>query len=172
VWPCGSSIYGSDIRSSGKLTLAVHLPNTSKKLRHHVDRSACLDDQRRLLRQTSCRAFLGQCCIIWLCMNAATNYSAPLNWILSHVTEADMFLVQSAVTCCALFWFVCRLCVRQEVEKNANGFKGFSIVRGLPYGSRFPNSLASSVSKSPMRQLYLSPVSSLMLLRSTGQSRG
>jgi hypothetical protein len=41
-----------------------------------------------------------------LCMNAATYYGELIDWILSHVTDADMFLVQSAVTCCALFWFV------------------------------------------------------------------
>lgn len=41
-------------------------------------------------------------------MNAATTYSAPVSWILSHVTDADMFLVQSAVTCCALFWLLHR----------------------------------------------------------------
>jgi hypothetical protein len=49
-------------------------------------------------------------------MNAATDYSAPVNWILSHVTDADMFLVQSAVTCCALFWFVpLLLALREDV---------------------------------------------------------
>ena len=41
-----------------------------------------------------------------LCMNAAAYYGELIDWILSHVTDADMFLVQSAVTCCALFWFV------------------------------------------------------------------
>lgn len=40
------------------------------------------------------------------CMNAATYYSELIDWLLSHVTESDMFLVQSAVTCCALFWYV------------------------------------------------------------------
>ena len=41
-----------------------------------------------------------------LCMNAVTYYGELIGWILSHVTDADMFLVQSAVTCCALFWYV------------------------------------------------------------------
>jgi hypothetical protein len=41
-----------------------------------------------------------------LCMNAVTYYGELIDWILSHVTDADMFLVQSAVTCGALFWFV------------------------------------------------------------------
>ena len=45
-----------------------------------------------------------------LCMNAATSYGELIDWILSHVTDADMFIVQSAVTCGALFWFVTFLC--------------------------------------------------------------
>ena len=36
------------------------------------------------------------------CMN---TYGELIDWILSHVTDADMFIVQSAVTCGALFWF-------------------------------------------------------------------
>lgn len=39
------------------------------------------------------------------CMNAVTYYGELVERILNHVTDADMFLVQSAVTCCALFWF-------------------------------------------------------------------
>jgi hypothetical protein len=43
---------------------------------------------------------------ITLCMNAVTYYGELVNWILSHVTDANMFFLQSAVTCCALSWFV------------------------------------------------------------------
>jgi hypothetical protein len=39
-------------------------------------------------------------------MNAVTFYREQVDWILGHVTDADMFLVQSVVTCGALFWFV------------------------------------------------------------------
>jgi hypothetical protein len=41
-----------------------------------------------------------------LCMNAATSYGELIDWILNHVTDADMFIIQSAVTCGALFWYV------------------------------------------------------------------
>ena len=37
-------------------------------------------------------------------MNAATYYAELIDWLLSHVTDTDMFLLQSAVTCGALFW--------------------------------------------------------------------
>ena len=104
-------------------------------------------------------------------MNAATTYSAPVSWVLSHVTDADMFLVQSAVTCCALFWFVWLLCAPVGGVRNANYFKGFSIVRGLPYGSPSQNLSAFSASKYQMHQLYLSLGSSPMPLLSTGQSQ-
>jgi hypothetical protein len=39
-------------------------------------------------------------------MNAVTYYGELVNWILSHVTDANMFFLQSAVTCCALSWSV------------------------------------------------------------------
>lgn len=39
-------------------------------------------------------------------MNAIQFYRELVDWILSHVTDADMFIVQSVVTCGALFWFV------------------------------------------------------------------
>lgn len=39
-------------------------------------------------------------------MNATTYYQELAHWLLSHVTDADMFLMQSAVTCGALFWYV------------------------------------------------------------------
>lgn len=38
------------------------------------------------------------------CMNAATYYAELIDWLLSHVSDTDMFLLQSAVTCGALFW--------------------------------------------------------------------
>ena len=41
-----------------------------------------------------------------LCMNATTYYLELAQWLLSHVTDADMFLIQSVVTCGALFWYV------------------------------------------------------------------
>lgn len=44
-------------------------------------------------------------------MNAVTAYSDPIDWVFSHVIAVDMFLVQSAVTCCALFWFVSLWCL-------------------------------------------------------------
>jgi len=39
-------------------------------------------------------------------MNAVTYYGELFDWVLSHVRDADMFLVQSVVTCGALFWCV------------------------------------------------------------------
>ena len=43
-------------------------------------------------------------------MNAVTYYGELVDWILDHVTDVDMFIVQSAVTCGALFWFVSPCC--------------------------------------------------------------
>lgn len=42
----------------------------------------------------------------WLqyCMNAVTYYRELFEWGVSHVRGADMFLVQSVVTCGAFFW--------------------------------------------------------------------
>ena len=77
---------------------------------------------------------------IRLCMNAVTYYGELIDWILSHVTDADMFLVQSAVTCCALFW-----CVRPISHKPRlliPFFKGSSIERGSHFGNPYPNSSA------------------------------
>jgi len=39
-------------------------------------------------------------------MNAITYYTELMSWLLSHVTDTDMFLVHSIVTCSALFWSV------------------------------------------------------------------
>lgn len=39
-------------------------------------------------------------------MNAITYYSELTRWLLSHATDTDMSLVQSIVTCGALFWSV------------------------------------------------------------------
>lgn len=39
-------------------------------------------------------------------MNAITYYSELTRWLLSHATDTDMSLVQSIVTCGALFWLV------------------------------------------------------------------
>lgn len=50
-----------------------------------------------------------------LCMNSATSYSELIDWILSHVTDADMFIVQSAVTCGALCWCVYLLSAPTEI---------------------------------------------------------
>ncbi|TAQ83548.1 hypothetical protein B7494_g8133 [Chlorociboria aeruginascens] len=41
-------------------------------------------------------------------MNAATYYGELIDWILGHVTDLDMFIVQSVVTCGALFWLLHR----------------------------------------------------------------
>lgn len=39
-------------------------------------------------------------------MNASTYYTELIGWLLSHVNDTDMFLVQSVVTCGALCWCV------------------------------------------------------------------
>jgi hypothetical protein len=39
-------------------------------------------------------------------MNALTYYSELADWVLNHVTDSNMFYVQSVVTCTALVWFV------------------------------------------------------------------
>lgn len=41
-----------------------------------------------------------------LCMNALEYFRELIVWMVSHVNDADMFLVQSVVTCGALFWYV------------------------------------------------------------------
>ncbi|RDL32999.1 Uncharacterized protein BP5553_08438 [Venustampulla echinocandica] len=41
-------------------------------------------------------------------MNAITFYRDLGQWTINHVTAANMFFVQSAVTCCALFWLLHR----------------------------------------------------------------
>lgn len=38
------------------------------------------------------------------CMNAQTYYRELIDWLLSHVNDSDMFVMQSMVTTCALFW--------------------------------------------------------------------
>jgi hypothetical protein len=40
-------------------------------------------------------------------MNAFTFYRELIDWLLSNVTEENMFLIQSVATCCSLGWFVC-----------------------------------------------------------------
>lgn len=64
-----------------------------------------------------------------LCMNAVTYYGELIDWILSHVTDADMFLVQSAVTCCALFWCV------QPNRRNALLLKSLILLSKAPPSS-------------------------------------
>jgi hypothetical protein len=41
-----------------------------------------------------------------ICMNAITYYSELTRWLLSHANDTDMSLLQSIVTCGALFWSV------------------------------------------------------------------
>jgi len=40
-------------------------------------------------------------------MNALTFYRELIDWLLSNVTEENMFLIQSVATCCSLGWCVC-----------------------------------------------------------------
>jgi hypothetical protein len=40
-----------------------------------------------------------------LCMNALDFYSVLLEWVWNHVTEWNMYLIQSATTACALSWY-------------------------------------------------------------------
>lgn len=40
-------------------------------------------------------------------MNAFTFYRELIDWLLSNVTEENMFLIQSVATCCSLGWCVC-----------------------------------------------------------------
>jgi hypothetical protein len=37
-------------------------------------------------------------------MNAITFYSELVNWSLNHVTDRNMFIIQSALTCGAIIW--------------------------------------------------------------------
>lgn len=39
-------------------------------------------------------------------MNAVTFYAELVDWSLNHVTDRNMFIIQSVVTCGALIWFV------------------------------------------------------------------
>ena len=45
------------------------------------------------------------------CMNASDVWSDRVYRFLNHVTDTDMFLVQSAVTCGAFVWYVYSLSV-------------------------------------------------------------
>lgn len=39
-------------------------------------------------------------------INAVPSHSDIAHWALAQLTDADMFLMQSVVTCGALFWYV------------------------------------------------------------------
>jgi hypothetical protein len=80
-----------------------------------------------------------------LCMNAATYYSELSSWLLSHVNDTDMFLVQSVVTCGALFWY--NLLSAGHFKNAILTSIGYSIEHGSLSGSRCQNSSASSVLK-------------------------
>ncbi|CAD6505282.1 BgTH12-00774 [Blumeria graminis f. sp. triticale] len=44
----------------------------------------------------------------YLWMNAVTFYSVLFDWILDHVTDYNMFIIQSVATCSALIWLLFR----------------------------------------------------------------
>lgn len=46
------------------------------------------------------------CTKIQLCMNALDFYGVLLEWTWNHVTDWNMYLIQSATTACALSWYV------------------------------------------------------------------
>lgn len=90
-----------------------------------------------------------------ICMNAVTYYGELVNQIISYVKElkkVDMFLVQSAVTCCALFWYVIS---RQMTTWKLIVVAGFSTEHGLRSGNQSQNSSASWASKCPILRRYL-----------------
>lgn len=64
-------------------------------------------------------------------MNAFTYYRELIDWLLSHVTETEMFLLQSAVTCGALVWYVPSSTCREIPSINTHARNtGFSIEHG------------------------------------------
>ena len=53
-------------------------------------------------------------------MNAFTFYRELIDWLLSNVTEENMFLIQSIATCCSLGWCVCSCIVcADEADTDA-----------------------------------------------------
>jgi hypothetical protein len=50
-------------------------------------------------------------------MNALTYYSELADWVLDHVTDRNMFYIQSVVTCGALVWSV-KFWVFRDINKT------------------------------------------------------
>jgi hypothetical protein len=77
-------------------------------------------------------------------MNAITFYSELVNWSLNHVTDRNMFIIQSALTCGAVIWFVHSLRCTCRQDRDADvAIKGSFAERDKRCGSRSPSSFPS-----------------------------
>lgn len=70
------------------------------------------------------------------CMNALDFYGVLLEWTWNHVTDWNMYLIQSATTACALSWYVTN---GQIGGCNTDISAGFCIELGRRYGSQYPS---------------------------------